>query len=82
MVFIFSGIAFIPVGVALLYFSDQVSEHIIDYTNCNREGTNMTCAEYLMNISTENRELRDDCKCVINFTLTEDFTVSFSIFLS
>uniref|UniRef100_T1GKB9 Uncharacterized protein n=1 Tax=Megaselia scalaris TaxID=36166 RepID=T1GKB9_MEGSC len=69
--FFIIGIAFIPVGVALLYFSDQVKEHIIDYTDCNRVGTNETCADYLKNISTENRELRDDCQCVINFTLTE-----------
>lgn len=73
----FVGIAFIPVGVALLYFSEQVNEYIIDYTDCPRVGTNMTCADYLRNISTDNRELRDNCTCVINFTLPKDFSVSF-----
>ncbi|KAL5277553.1 TMEM30A family protein [Megaselia abdita] len=80
--FFIIGIAFIPVGVALLYFSDQVNEHIIDYTNCMRvgDGPEMTCADYLKNKSTEN-DLPDDCKCVINFTLTEDFSVSFFPYL-
>jgi len=28
------GVAFIPIGVGLMYFSNQVKEVIIDYTNC------------------------------------------------
>lgn len=69
-------------GVALLYFSNQVNEHIIDYTDCLREGTEMTCADYIASIrknstiSSEERDELDNCKCVINFNLTEDFNVS------
>ena len=61
------GIAFIPVGIALLYFSDAVSEHIIDYTNCKNGNSNVTCAEIIAaNPNTE-------CKCEIDFTLENDF---------
>ena len=34
------GIAFIPVGIGLLYFSDQVKEFSVDYTLCiKKNGT-------------------------------------------
>ncbi|KAJ8712939.1 hypothetical protein PYW08_008243 [Mythimna loreyi] len=61
------GIAFIPVGIGLLYFSDEVKEHVIDYTNCQREGDNITCADYIKQNSME------QCTCRINFNLSEDF---------
>ncbi|VVC88798.1 cell cycle control protein 50A [Leptidea sinapis] len=61
------GIAFIPVGIGLLYFSDEVKEYVIDYTHCMKEDENITCAEY---IKPNNM---DPCICRINFNLTEDF---------
>uniref|UniRef100_A0A7G3ABB7 Putative cell cycle control protein n=1 Tax=Lutzomyia longipalpis TaxID=7200 RepID=A0A7G3ABB7_LUTLO len=67
--FFIIGIAFIPVGVALLYFSDNVQEHIIDYTHCKQLGSltsNITCAEV---IKTDG----GNCTCEITFTLHEDF---------
>jgi len=30
------GIAFVPIGVGLMYFSNQVHEVVVDYTDCNR----------------------------------------------
>lgn len=71
------GIAFIPIGIGLLYFSDEVKEHIIDYTNCNRSilndtttysfyDTNETCIEFKKNSS-------EECYCRISFQLTETF---------
>lgn len=65
--FFIIGIAFIPVGIALLYFSDEVREHIIDYTACTQVGTNQTCADIIRADSTV------ECKCNIDFTLTKDF---------
>lgn len=71
--FFIIGILFIPVGVALLYFSDEVSEHVIDYTNCLQVGqSNLTCSEYLVTNPTG-----ATCKCQIDFKLEKDFVVSF-----
>lgn len=65
--FFLIGVAFIPVGIALLYFSDEVREHIIDYTLCKKNNTNVTCAEFIR----ENRS--EECKCQIDFELDKDF---------
>lgn len=65
--FFIIGIAFIPVGIALLYFSDEVREHIIDYTLCTQENSNQTCADIIRADSTQN------CRCNIDFTLERDF---------
>ncbi|XP_018337922.1 PREDICTED: cell cycle control protein 50A isoform X1 [Trachymyrmex septentrionalis] len=67
------GVAFIPVGIGLLYFSDEVKEHIIDYTNCN--STNITrddglpkkCADVIAECN------NCSCTCEINFELTSEF---------
>lgn len=64
------GIAFIPVGIALMYFSNAVDEHIIDYTNCvsiSHTMENITCANIIEN------DTRTACKCKIPFTLVNDF---------
>ncbi|CAH0595311.1 unnamed protein product [Chrysodeixis includens] len=62
------GIAFIPVGIGLLYFSDEVKEHVIDYTNCYKDdGENITCAEYIK------QNFMEPCSCRLPFNLTEDF---------
>ncbi|GAB0089759.1 Cell cycle control protein 50A [Sergentomyia squamirostris] len=67
--FFIIGIAFIPVGVALLYFSDNVQEHIIDYTHCKQLGSlnnSVTCADVI-------RVDGGNCTCDISFNLEEDF---------
>lgn len=70
------GIAFIPVGIGLLYFSDEVREVSIDYTNCNQtidnscedySDTGITCADIIANNSSV------DCTCRISFILDTDF---------
>lgn len=77
------GIAFIPVGIGLLYFSDEVKEMVIDYTDCKRvvEGsryqqTNVTCSSII------NSNPNEDCYCSIPFTLDSDFKVVFAVFIS
>lgn len=69
--FFIIGIAFIPVGIALLYFSDEVREHIIDYTACRPdravEAGNRTCAEIIDANATA------QCQCNIDFKLDIDF---------
>ncbi|KNC22681.1 hypothetical protein FF38_05304 [Lucilia cuprina] len=67
--FFIIGILFIPVGVALLYFSDEVSEHVIDYTDCLQVGqSNLTCSEFLIS-----NPPGSTCKCQIEFKLEKDF---------
>ncbi|XP_011137993.1 cell cycle control protein 50A isoform X2 [Harpegnathos saltator] len=67
------GVAFIPVGIGLLYFSDEVKEHIIDYTNCNSinlttsDGQPRKCADVIA------EDPSKDCFCEKNFTLPVDF---------
>lgn len=69
--FFIIGILFIPVGVALLYFSDEVSEHVIDYTDCLKVGqNNVTCSYYI------EQNPSSTCQCEITFTLDKDFVVS------
>nr|XP_050863933.1 cell cycle control protein 50A isoform X1 [Vespula vulgaris] len=62
------GVAFIPVGIGLLYFSDKVKEQTIDYTYCN---SNSTSGKRCMDIIAQNRT--EPCYCKINFTLPTDF---------
>lgn len=65
--FFIIGILFIPVGVGLLYFSDEVREHIIDYTLCKSvQNPADMCAD---RIPTQN----GSCTCEIDFTLDRDF---------
>ncbi|XP_011873433.1 PREDICTED: cell cycle control protein 50A isoform X2 [Vollenhovia emeryi] len=67
------GVAFIPVGIGLLYFSDEVKEHIIDYTYCSSiehigdNGLYKKCADVIAADATQT------CKCRINFELTTEF---------
>lgn len=68
--FFIIGIAFIPVGIALLYFSDEVREVIIDYTNCTPVGgapLNQTCADII------GADPSQECRCEIDFQLERDF---------
>ena len=69
--FFIIGIAFIPVGVGLLYFSDEVQEHVLDYTNCesnnkHRDG-NLRCTDVIA------ANPNQDCYCTENFTLPAHF---------
>lgn len=60
-------------GIALLYFSNAVSEQIIDYTQCIQytngqlSPNNVTCASLLANNS------KAQCSCRIDFKLEQDF---------
>ncbi|XP_012527366.1 cell cycle control protein 50A [Monomorium pharaonis] len=68
------GIVFISVGIALLYFTSEVKEHIIDYTNCNSisitedNGQPKRCADVI------SAGLTSTCVCKINFELLTNFT--------
>lgn len=66
--FFIIGIAFIPVGIALLYFSSAVEEIIIDYTYCNITTVtgNRTCASIIANNS------NTECTCEMPLILQKD----------
>lgn len=76
------GIAFIPVGIGLLYFSDEVKEIIIDYTHCKE--VQYRESELNPNSYTElphecsqviHKNHSVECKCRIPFTLDTDYAV-------
>lgn len=60
------GIAFIPVGIGLLHFSDEVNEFSIDYTHCV-SSNNTKCSDIIANNS------GSSCTCKLDFNLTKDF---------
>ncbi|PSN41029.1 Cell cycle control protein 50A [Blattella germanica] len=57
------GIAFVPVGIALLYFSDKVEEVVVDYTDC-KNGSDFLCSEAVLN--------DNDCNCTVQFEIPND----------
>jgi len=63
--FFIVGITFIPIGIGLLYFSEQVGEKIIDYTHCSSvESPKKLCADI---VTTNNTNAT--CTCSIQFSL-------------
>ncbi|GLH14888.1 hypothetical protein R5R35_014762 [Gryllus longicercus] len=65
------GIAFIPVGIGLLYFSDEVKEKVIEYTDCHKFANGKEGPEKCADIIENNPN--EECECRINFTLEHDF---------
>lgn len=68
------GIAFIPIGIALLHFSNEVKEIVVDYTHCLKvdssgQDTGITCAEFI------SKNKSADCSCIKTFELKTDFRV-------
>ncbi|KAH9505072.1 Cell cycle control protein 50A [Bulinus truncatus] len=71
------GVAFIPLGVALLITSNNVKEHIIDYTYCKMKDNSITCAEFFNNVSNTG----ETCHCTYeNVTLSDNFQDSVYIY--
>jgi len=64
------GVAFIPIGAGLIYFSNVVKEVSYDYTDCVSNGqlAGQTCADILEN----NPSPDTPCNCVVNLN-TSDF---------
>ena len=68
--FFLIGIAFIPIGFGLLLSSNQVKEKVIEYTHCvssDPEHNGKMCSEVI------GANYNAECKCSLNFTLTENF---------
>lgn len=65
------GIAFIPVGIGLLYFSDKVKEQVIDYTFCNETSNGHLTGKMCADVIKQNSS--DSCTCNIVFDLETNF---------
>lgn len=68
--FFIIGVAFIPIGIGLLHFSNNVKEFVEDYTDClsiNSPIQNQTCAEIL------EKNITTNCWCMLDVNLTETF---------
>uniref|UniRef100_A0A2P2I6L1 Cell cycle control protein 50A-like n=1 Tax=Hirondellea gigas TaxID=1518452 RepID=A0A2P2I6L1_9CRUS len=73
--FFLIGLLFVPLGVALLLFSDSVVEFQVDYTDCNStsDAHQIAVGEYLQckDVITEPSFVHgtDTCMCQIDFTI-------------
>ncbi len=66
------GVAFIPIGIGMLWFSDNVKELKVDYTDCKGlDGS--TCADVVQDAEGGQTE----CFCNLEFDLEEDWEVIF-----
>ena len=64
------GIAFVAIGVGLLYFTNGIKEKELDYTNCkNIDNASEICADKIQN----NWPPSSTCKCEVPFELEEDW---------
>lgn len=68
------GVAFIPIGIGMLLFSEHVMEKAIDYTSCLNEA-GVDCGT----IVNSTKDVKIGCKCSVNFTL--DMTWQGEVFL-
>lgn len=60
------GLLFIPIGISLIYFANNVSELAIDYTQCmSVQQPSKTCAEVI------GKSRKETCTCELHFTLNE-----------
>ncbi|XP_046442555.1 cell cycle control protein 50A-like [Daphnia pulex] len=66
--FFIIGVAFIPIGIGLLHFSNNVKEFVYDYTDCiSQENSSLSCANIL------ETNITKACTCVLPVNLTDIF---------
>jgi hypothetical protein len=63
------GVAFIPIGVGLMYFSNQVKEVIIDYTDCKDIVSGNMCSDEILKYTSEGKP--KSCKCNVEISKEE-----------
>ena len=66
-IFFVIGVAFIPIGVGLMYLSDTVKEVSIEYTNCKMDGNaNKMCKDVIINLDEGYSDgKRNPCNCTL-----------------
>ena len=64
------GVAFVAIGAGLLYFTNGILEHEIDYTDCinTLNGNGEPCHEVIKNDTDTN------CKCEVTVTINQTWT--------
>ena len=73
------GIAFVAIGVGLLYFTNNIKEKEVPYTDCVNvleADKNKTCHEILEppnSPSITGKDLKGKCKCEVKIELEEDW---------
>ena len=65
------GIAFVAIGIGLLYFSNDVKEIVVEYTDCKQKGTDNFCHS-VINGSTSSSPI--NCECEVRCSLDEDWS--------
>jgi len=61
------GIAFIPIGISLLYTSDKIKEYVVDYTECtNIDQPGVKCYDFMKTNPDET------CHCQVRFNIDTD----------
>lgn len=66
--FFIVGIIFVPIGISVLWVSQNVHEKVIDYTDCTNKD-NKACKDEIMNQNATDR----DCSCTAKFNIAEDW---------
>ncbi|CAD5126030.1 DgyrCDS14206 [Dimorphilus gyrociliatus] len=74
-VFAAIGIAFIPIGIALLITSNNVMEIKKDYTHCNDTETGQSCARVIRDGT------KKTCKCEVKFNIAEGEELKGNVYL-
>jgi len=66
-IFFVIGVAFIPVGIGMYWFSSQVKEHTINYTDCKNVVNGNECATEINNTAVAAR----NCTCQMPFEIKQ-----------
>lgn len=62
------GVAFIPIGIGVLWCSNNVREAKSDYTECVSVGESRTCADFI-----KDNQTSKTCQCQVEIDITEDW---------
>jgi len=60
------GVAFIPIGVGLMYFSNTVKEVLVEYTDCTQVATDKLCKDFPDGFDSKGNKLPCDCILAID----------------
>ncbi len=73
------GIAFIPIGIGMLWFSDTVKEHSVDYTQC-KNAKDQFCHEVVVTPQNQSCICDPDKSPGLSFDLPEDMEGSVFVY--
>ena len=62
------GASFVPIGIGMIFISNNVMEKVIPYTDCKND-RNQMCKDVISNVEARRR----DCRCNISFEIEENW---------